>query len=177
MENEIKKIILKIVYDELGLEAMEKEFEDNGVPKMNIVNPNNEEIISNYFFLKNDINFNYVGSDELEKLNKYLELGMVNEATEIVRSNMMNFIKRDENDPMIVRDMFGEMKLDDDVVVLNFYTKLYDLEENDARYEKEDFVNDRLNRLQLHTAPAHNLRVAVESHNELDYFNKYARTI
>ena len=57
MLDDIKLILNKIIYDELGLNTVEEQLVKKGIKNKNIYNPDGKELASKYFFLLNDIHY------------------------------------------------------------------------------------------------------------------------
>ena len=73
MEEKLKIILFKIIYNKLNLDKIEKTFLSNGVKYKNISNPNNYEIVSKYFFLANELHLENLNSIQIDKLKYYVE--------------------------------------------------------------------------------------------------------
>lgn len=73
LENKIKYQYMKILYQWLELNKVEKYLKDKGIKCKNIIDPDNLKI-SDYFFLQNDINLSRLNKAELQELEKYFTM-------------------------------------------------------------------------------------------------------
>ena len=73
MEEKIKIILNKIIYDKLNLYEIEKKFDSNGIKRKITESENNNESMSNFFFIMNDVYLNRLTVQELEYITNSIK--------------------------------------------------------------------------------------------------------
>ena len=68
MKEKVKILLNKIIYERLELNAIEHCISEAGVKPKEIVNDNNYDLTSKYFFLVNDVYLDRLNTDELQIL-------------------------------------------------------------------------------------------------------------
>lgn len=71
MNDELKLLLLKIIYGKLDLSVIEAEIKEKGILPKEIVNEDNLPLTSNYFFLKNDVILTRLSEEEKQQLENY----------------------------------------------------------------------------------------------------------
>ena len=73
IKDKLQQMLLEIIFDELGLETIEQSLLKAGIKSKEIYNSNNEKIVSNYFFLCNDVMLENLNVIELNRIKRYFE--------------------------------------------------------------------------------------------------------
>lgn len=169
MEEKLKIILFKIIYNKLNLDKIEKTFLSNGVKYKNISNPNNDEIISKYFFLANELHLENLNSIQIDKLKYYVE----NSDLKNISMDFHSFLNEILLDLLLPKTNKKYIKFDEedfskeapsDAIILKFHYIEFDYDEKD--YNKvQDIVVDNLNYIQDYGEKI-GLKVAVIRYNE-----------
>ena len=93
LEEKIKYQYMKILYQWLELNKVEKYLKDKGIKFKNIIDPDNLKI-SDYFFLQNDINLNRLTKEELQELENYFKMDIkdINSNKNVLYNQMNQFL-------------------------------------------------------------------------------------
>lgn len=169
MEEKLKIILFKIIYNKLNLDKIEKTFLSNGVKYKNISNPNNYEIVSKYFFLANELHLENLNSIQIDKLKYYVE----NSDLKNISMDFHSFLNEILLDLLLPKTNKKYINFDKedfskeapaDAIILKFHYIEFDY--NDEDYEKiQDIVVDNLNYIQDYGEKI-GLKVAVIRYNE-----------
>lgn len=177
MEDLVRQRLFEIIYNKLELKQIEEELIKNNIPKKNIYNPNNVKLVSNYFFLRNDVYLNRLTRDEIDYINK-----SINSSDENIVRGLNNFLERNlqklimpETDEkyFIWEGNSMDYMAPSDAIVLAFHTLAYQDEnfDEDVLFEREKYIAEKLNYIQYTLAPSKNMKVAVFEYNELQMEN------
>ena len=170
-----KYIFFKSLYTILGLSDIEKEISNQKNFPLEIVENDEYDVISNYFFLLNEININKLNEQELQQFYDIFSK-KVKQMTEDDYKKAELFIKKtyqklffDNIDQKFV--YYGPINMEyaspSDAITLGLY---YDAS-NDDDFEKENKLNEIINYIQFQVAKKVNIKVAVILYNQLTLDN------
>lgn len=170
MNNNLKFFMLKIIYDKLNLKEVEEELENKGVMPKNIKNDENLPLVSNYFFLKNDIHLDNLTAEELTALKKYYD-GTMNHDEELSKA-LYQFLDHNMLKLLLLKEQQGYISFGDqfhmapaDAIILDFHYRKYTNE--DFTDEQDEIVSNELNKIQYELGPKAGIKVAVLKYDEL----------
>ena len=166
MESEIKRLLFEIIYDKLNLKDIEEDFNNNKIPKKDIINKKNEKIISNYFFLRNDVNLDELTKEEtIYLLSKMNQKSDTKELKDFLEQNMLRLLLPKTNEKYIYWDINDDEHLaPSDAIVIAFHTIEF-LEGIDE--VRNAYICEKLNYIQDVLGPQANIKVAVLKYNEV----------
>ena len=93
LEEKMKYQYMKILYQWLELDKVEKYLKEHGVLSIQMDDPDNLKI-GDYFFLQNDINLNKLSKEELQELKNYFTMNIkdINSNKNLLYNQMNNFL-------------------------------------------------------------------------------------
>ena len=168
MENQIKQLLFKIIYNKLNLQEIEEDFIKSNIPQKKINNPNNEEIISQYFFLRNDLYLDRLSLEEktfiVSKMNSINENDK-KELNEFLENNLLKLLLPETDKTYIYWDGSDDEHLaPSDAIVIAFHTIEF---LNGIDESRNMYINKKLNYIQDVLGPQNNLKVAIIKYNEV----------
>ncbi|MEE3344181.1 MAG: hypothetical protein VZS44_08845 [Bacilli bacterium] len=173
LEEKLKILLLKIIYNKLGLSEIENEFIKNNINSKDIENKDNIDLISKYFFLKNDIHLENLTKDEEELLKTYIDNNDIKNINTFLENNLKKILLPNEKVRMIHYNGNDYTKMaPSDAIVLQFHYREFD--NYDKHDDNERLINSKLNYIQSTLGPNNGLKVAVLKYNELvtDYIKR-----
>ncbi len=173
MEDKIKLILNKVVYDKLGLDIIEQEIVNANIRCKDIINDDNVELVSRYFFLLNDVYLDRLNSDEVYTLENYIEnidfhnIILTEELRNFIDERLFKLLIPDTDERYISYYGTGNNYIaPSDSIVLGFhYIKYLDNEDNVDN--QEEFIYEKMNYIQSVLAPSKNIKVSVLVFDEL----------
>lgn len=174
MEDKLKLVFNKLIYEYLNLGIIEKELCDLGIKSKEMVNNDNYDVVSKYFFLKNKIHLNRLNFDEINFLKFHLQnidfsnIIISDELARFLLSRISKILLPETNQKYISYCGTGENFLaPSDAIVLGFqYLKYLNHDEKDNE-KNEEILYDRLNYIQNELAASKNFKIAVLIFDEL----------
>ena len=171
MEDKIRLLLFRIIYDDLNLKIIEDEFLSNNIPQKKIVLKKGEELISHYFFLRNDIYLERLNQEEQESLKQLINSNRDEDQktlNEFLKKNMFRLILPETNQKYLYWDGFDFQHMAPaDAIVIAFHTLNY-LDVDFSIIEKQkSFINEKLNYIQEELAQQAGYKVAVLEYDEM----------
>lgn len=174
MKEKIQLILNKLLYTILELSNIEEEIVNCGLKEKEIVNNENYDIISKYFFLKNDIYLERLSQKELLFLEEqlktidYSDIYITDELSKFLLDRIKTILLPNSNEKYLSYNGTGERFLaPSDAIVFAFhYLKYLDLDE-ELIEKQENVLYEKLNYIQNVIAPSKNMKVAILVFDEL----------
>ncbi len=169
-----KYLLFKGLYNYLNLNEIENKISNNIKP-LNVVSNEDYDIISKYFFLKNNVNVDKLNKEENEFFNYYFKKD-IKECSDSELRAMNDFIKNtykrtifpDVSDDYVYYGPINDEYLcPKDSIVIGIY---YDLS-NENDFEIENQVSDIANYIQFEVANNKKLKIAVVAFNQFSLDN------
>ncbi len=172
MEDFIKLMIFEIIYNKLNLGNIENKFKNAKIQGKIIENPDNYPVISQYFFLLNDINFDNLSLDEKKKLEFFFN--SLKSGNDKIKQSLCEFLELNLKKLLMMDDVVDFLyygivsdeymgKIDE--IILAFHYIEFD-EKNSLTDEQFALITEEINRLENETAPNKGLKIKVMKYNE-----------
>lgn len=174
MKEKVKILLNKIIYERLELNAIEHCIIEAGVKPKEIVNNNNYDLTSKYFFLVNDVYLDRLNTDELQILENLIgnidfqNINLTEELIDFMNANIYKLLlpNTDEKYLSYYGTGYDYMAPSDSIVLGFHYIKYLDNNENDIN-KKEEVIYEKMNYIQSVLGPAKKLKVSVLIFDEL----------
>ena len=169
MEKKLFFLLYRIVYDKLNLREVEEKFVEIDVPTKNMLIGPDEEPISKYFFLRNDIQISRLTDAEMTMVRD-----CINDPTSEKENELKSFLEQNLYRLLLPETTARYLFWPDrshaapaDYIVIAFHTLDYKEGESDEiRSARDDIVYKELNRIQDESVDKYGLKVAVLKYNE-----------
>ena len=172
MKDELKLLLFDIIYDKLGLSVIEKEMEENEIKPKEIDNPSEIPLKSNYFFLKNDVTFDRLTSEEIKELNSYYDdyklnkQGSKEKLINFLDKNMLKLLLKNTDQEIVYWGPLTEDYMtSSDCIALAMHYIEFD-NEKPMSDDQADFLYERMNYIQDVLGPKGNIKAAILMYNE-----------
>lgn len=173
-----KYLFFKKIYDELKLNQIEKELPKKKIMPLKVVQDENYDIISNYFFLLNDLNLDGLSNEQLQEFHNYFSK-KIKDLTEIELHNINEFIEKTyslllfpKGDEKYV--YYGAINTDytapRDAIAIGIY---YDVFVEADDFEIENNLAEIINYIQFELAKKINKKIAVIAYNQITLETRY----
>lgn len=170
IKDKLQQMLLEIIFDELGLETIEQSLLKAGIKSKEIYNSNNEKIVSNYFFLCNDVMLENLNVIELNRIKRYFEQDNISmkdkkEFKKFIDSIKLKLLIENSEESYINwgYDPLEHSAPSDAIVLACHYLEFSD---EDFTDEKDELLCKELNKIQEELAPKAGLKVAVLRFND-----------
>ena len=174
MEDKIKLIYNKLIYELLDLKNIEEEISNSGIKSKEIVNNENYDLASKYFFLKNDIYLGHLDSNELNFLERtiysinFSNILISEELSKFLLEKISKILLPNTNEKYLSYYGTGNSFLaPSDAIVFAFHYLKYLDSDEELMENQEDILCDKLNYIQNVIAPSKNMKVAILVFDEL----------
>ena len=181
MDNEInnyKYLFFKKLYNSLGLKEIEQTFIKEKINSLEVVLNEKCDIISNYFFLLNDVDIDNLSKEQLDKFHLYFSKE-INDLEENDLKEIYKFI--DDTYKLLlfpnidskyvyygpINDNYSCPR---DAIAIGLY---YDAFGDYDDFEVENKLADIINYIQFDLAKKENIKVAVIPYNQITLQNNY----
>lgn len=176
--NNYKYLFFKKLYNYLGLKEMEQTLIKEKINSLEVISNEKYDIISNYFFLLNDVNINNLNKVQLDKFHlyfskevKYLKEDELKEIYEFIDDTykLLLFPNADSNYVYYgpINDNYSCPK---DAIAIGLY---YDAFGEYDDFEVKNKLADVINYIQFNLAKKINEKVAVISFNQKTLKNEF----
>lgn len=174
MKDKLKIILNKYIYEKLELGNVEQEIIGSGVTAKEVVNDENLDLASSYFFLMNDIYLERLDEVEMKSLESYINnidfhnIILSNDLIKFIEENISKLLLPNTNESYISYCGAGlDYIAPSDSIVLAFHyiKNLNNSEENIDR--QEELIYEKMNYIQSVLSPSKQMKVAVLIFDEI----------
>lgn len=182
MKENIKILLLNLVYKELGLDSIEEEMIKNNVKgkEISFDGVTLKHVTPKYFLLMNDIYLENLSEDELEQLKKYMDnldennIEFMKEVYDFLSKIQIKLMTKPSDEKnMYYGPISFEYLSPVDAITLGLHYVAYDDESNyydeNVHNETRGYLCDVANKLQFEVGPSMNLKVRVIIQDEIDF--------
>lgn len=177
--NNYKYMFFKELYDSLGLKGMEQKLLDEGIKSLDVVLDKKYAIISNYFFLLNDVNTETLTPEQLHHFHLYFskDINMlteqeINEAKEFIKKTYSLLLFPNGNSGYVYYGPINDNYIcPRDAIAIGLY---YDAFGDYDDFEVENKLSDIINYIQFNLAKKINKKISVIPFNQTALENKFS---
>lgn len=173
-----KYLFFKELYKELNLTFIEEKLKDEKIKPLNVLPSEDYELISNYFFLLNDINIEKLNSEQLKEFYYYFSKNIkelseqeLEEAKKFINNtySMLLFPNVEANYVYYGPTSDDYVSPKDAIAIGLYYDAFVDCED----FEVENKLADIVNYIQFDLAKKSKKKVSVILFNQLTLENQY----
>lgn len=180
MKDKAKLLFSKIIYKKMELDIIEQEIINSNIKCKDVVNNDNYDIVSKYFFLMNDVNLNKLTEYEKFKLEDYIS--NIDFQNIVISSDLLNFLEEimykvllpDTTEKYLSYYGTGyEYMAPSDSIVLGFhYIKYMNNDDYNIKLQNK-IICEKMNYIQGVMGPSKQMKVSVLVFDESNLENNF----